>query len=216
MNRMTPKEFMEQLGLSLTSVGVEVNDQVFSSVDEARGYLQKVSGSVSITLRGKSPARVQPNSSAVNPYSPKSVAQVMDGQLYQIKVKRYMTRTATPEFNFMSQWNNDVPMPLRVMVGRKLQETKGMVKMELWGQMVGETEIICMKCGRVLNNKVSQYFGLGPECGGHNYTNPFESKKELAAAVKENDKKLREMTWTGWIIKSAIETEVKIDDQGAY
>ena len=123
---------------------------------------------------------------------------------YIIKVKQYMTRPASPTFDFMDKWNNGVPMPLRVMVGRKLKETRGMVKMELRGEIIQEVNPVCMKCGRTLTNPVSQYFGIGPECGGHNYINPFETYAELKQAVAETRKQLQDITWTGWIIKSAI------------
>lgn len=123
---------------------------------------------------------------------------------YIIKVKRYMTEPASPSFDFMDKWNNGVPMPLRIMVGKKLEETKGMVKMELRGEIVQEINPVCMKCGRTLTNPVSQYFGIGPECGGHNYINPFETDAELKQAVAEIRKQLQNITWTGWIIKSVI------------
>ena len=123
---------------------------------------------------------------------------------YIIKVKQYMTRPASSSFDFMDKWNNGVPMPLRVMVGRKLEETRGMVKMELRGEIIQEVNPVCMKCGRTLTNPVSQYFGIGPECGGHNYINPFETYAELKQAVAETRKQLQDITWTGWIIKSAI------------
>jgi hypothetical protein len=46
---------------------------------------------------------------------------------------------------------------------------------------------------------------MGPECGGHNYTNPFESEEELKSAVESYRKNyLQKITWSGWIIKSAI------------
>lgn len=126
---------------------------------------------------------------------------------YVIKVKRYMTEPASPSFDFMDKWNNGVPMPMRIMVGRKLEETRGMVKMELRGEIIQEVNPVCMKCGRTLTNPVSQYFGIGPECGGHHYISPFETDAELRQAVAETRKQLQNITWTGWIIKSAIEEQ---------
>lgn len=128
----------------------------------------------------------------------------------RIKVKRYMTQKSTPSFDFMKKWNNDEPMPLRVMIGHKVKETRGMVYMELHGDIYAEKICTCMKCGRVLTNPVSQFFGIGPECGGHNYVNPFESKEELNEAVSEYKKQLQSIKWNGWIIKSAIEEEVAV------
>ena len=125
-------------------------------------------------------------------------------QVYRITVKKYMTQKATLQFDFMKKFNADVPMPLRIMTGTIDKETPGMVHMTLHGDMYAETMCTCMKCGKTLTNKVSQYFGIGPECGGHNYVNPFDTEEELKQAVAQYRKKLQEMTWSGWIIKSAI------------
>lgn len=127
-----------------------------------------------------------------------------DKQVYRITVKKYMTQKATMQFDFMKKWNNDIPMPLRMMTGTIDKETPGMVHMTLHGDMYAETMCTCMKCGKRLTNKVSQYFGIGPECGGHNYVNPFDTKEELKDAVTAYRKHLQEITWSGWIIKSAV------------
>ena len=124
--------------------------------------------------------------------------------MYKITVKQYMTKPATPEFNFMAQWNNDNPMPLRTMVGDIIQETRGMYFMRLHGDITEKVTRTCMKCGRELTNPVSQYFGIGPECGGHNYVNPFNSEEELEKAVEAYREELNKTVWTGWVIKSAI------------
>lgn len=133
--------------------------------------------------------------------------------MFRIKVKPYMTKESTTSFDFMRKWNNNIPMPLLVMTGTKLEETRGMVKMSLHGDLSEEGELIscCMKCGRPITNPVSQYFGLGPVCGQHNYTNPFDTEEELKAAIHEYRSKLNEITWTGWIIKSAI---VEVEELG--
>jgi len=136
--------------------------------------------------------------------------QVVDTSEVRITVKRYMTEQATPQFDFMAKWNNNNPMPLRTMTGRVLKETRGMVQMELHGDIWAKKILVCMCCGRKLTNPVSQYFGIGPECGGHNYVNPFDSEEELKEAVDAYKKRLQETTWTGWIIKSAITEEVPV------
>lgn len=122
----------------------------------------------------------------------------------RITVRQYMTKPATPEFDFMARWNNNNPMPLRTMVGTVEKETRGMVYMKLHGDIYAKQICTCMKCGRELTNPVSQYFGIGPECGGHNYVNPFNTEEELRNAVSEYRAKLQNITWEGWIIKSAI------------
>ena len=124
-----------------------------------------------------------------------------------ITVKKYMTQKATPQFDFMLKWNKDNPMPLRTMVGHKIKETPGMVYMELHGDILAEKTTTCMCCGRKLTNPVSQYFGIGPECGNHNYVNPFDTEEQLKEAVASYKKKLQAITWKGWCIKSAITKE---------
>lgn len=131
-------------------------------------------------------------------------------QEYRITVKQYMTRKSTPEFDFMAKWNNDMPMPYRTMTGKKIKETRGMVYMELHGDIWADKIFTCMCCGKKLTNPVSQFFGIGPECGGHNYVHPFDSDAELKAAVNSYKKQLQSVTWTGWVIKSAIQEEVEV------
>lgn len=124
--------------------------------------------------------------------------------MYKITVRQYMTKPATPEFNFMAQWNNDNPMPLRTMVGDIIQETRGMYFMRLHGDITEKVTRTCMKCGREITNPVSQFFGMGPECGNHGYVNPFDTEEELQKAVEAYKKELNNIIWTGWVIKSAI------------
>lgn len=128
---------------------------------------------------------------------------------YKVEVKGYMLKKSSPDFNFMAQWNNDNPMPLKIMYGVKLKETRGMVFMRLHGDIKQTITQRCMCCGREITNPVSKYFGIGPVCGNHNYTNPFDTEEELRAAVEAYRVKLVNTIWEGWIIKSAIET---IDD----
>jgi hypothetical protein len=127
------------------------------------------------------------------------------GELYRITVRQYMTRKATPDFNFMVTWNNNNPMPLRTMVGTIERETSGMVYMKLYGDVDGSQVQRCLKCGAPITNPVSKLFGMGPECGSHQYINPFETEEELKIAVDDYRRNyLNRITWEGWIIKSAI------------
>ncbi|MBO6272865.1 hypothetical protein J6O48_08825 [bacterium] len=131
-------------------------------------------------------------------------------QEYRITVKQYMTRKATPEFDFMQRWNNNIPMPFRTMTGTIVKETRGMVYMKLHGDIWADKIHRCMKCGKVLTNPVSQYFGIGPECGNHNYVNPFDTQEELKKAVDAYKKELQNITWEGWIIRSSIIETVEV------
>lgn len=117
---------------------------------------------------------------------------------YKITVKKYMIEKSSPEFDFMLKWNNDNPMPLRTMTGTVEKETRGMIYMKLHGQ--AEPVIKCMRCGRTLTNEVSKMYGIGPEC----ITKiPFIMNLDMND-VEGIKKKLVDVTWSGWIIKSAI------------
>lgn len=184
---------------------VEVNGQSFDSLDSALKGLKNFDGQLTIVLNKGAGERVSQAS--------QQVEEVAGDKIYRIKVRQYMTRPSTPQFDFHDKWNNGNPMPMRIMVGKKLKETKGMVQMELWGEITEEVTTHCMRCGRTLTNPVSKYFGIGPECGNHGYNNPFDDEEELKRAVKEVDKQLREIKWTGWVIKSAIEEETYLENR---
>lgn len=184
---------------------VEVNGQSFDSLDSALKGLKNFDGQLTIVLNKGAGERVSRASQRVE--------EVAGDKIYRIKVRQYMTRPSTPQFDFHDKWNNGNPMPMRIMVGKKLKETKGMVQMELWGEITEEVTTHCMRCGRTLTNPVSKYFGIGPECGNHGYNNPFDDEEELKRAVKEVDKQLREIKWTGWVIKSAIEEETYLENR---
>lgn len=169
---------------------VEVNGVKFESIEQAMSRYNASEGELRIKL--------YPVSKTVT----ESVTEAT-GQ-FRITVKKYMTQKATPTFDFMEKWNNNVPMPLRTMIGEVVKETRGMVYMKLHGDIYAEKICTCMKCGRTLTNPVSQYFGIGPECGGHGYVNPFDSEEELKEAVAAYRKQLQNITWEGWVIKSAI------------
>lgn len=178
---------------------VEINGVKYNSMADALAVDLRSFDSVSIQLLSTK------KNSAERKETRSSVVQNNVSTVYQITVKQYMTKKSSPSFDFMAKWNNDIPMPLRTMVGTIEKETKGMVYMKLHGDIVARQVQFCMKCGKPLTNPVSQFFGLGPECGGHNYVNPFESEDELLAAVEQYRREyLQKITWEGWVIKSAI------------
>lgn len=127
-----------------------------------------------------------------------------DGVEYKIQVKKYMTEKSSPRFDFMANWNNDVPMPFVIMSGTIEKETRGMYYMKLHGK--AERTSVCMCCGKKLTHPVSMLYGLGPECGQHAYINPFNSEEELQQCIDEVYKKIADVKWEGWVIKSAIKT----------
>ena len=178
---------------------VEINGQPYDDIQTAISQFKVGSGEICIKLHPLT-KKVQKLDS-VNP-QPIPVS-ANDGEI-RITVKKYMTEKASPQFDFMEKWNGNNPMPYRTMVGRVIKETKGMAQMELHADIWAEKIYTCMCCGRPLTNPVSQYFGIGPECGGHNYVHPFNSDKELRDAVAAYRKQLQSVTWSGWVIKSAI------------
>lgn len=176
---------------------IEVDGTIYPSVEIARNSLSvDIKNINSIKLCDKQ--KQAPES--------KPVTLASDGAtVYRITVRQYMTKPSNPSFDFMAKWNNDNPMPMRTMVGTVEKETSGMVYMHLHGDITSEITQYCMKCGKPITNPVSQFFGMGPECGGHNYTNPFESEEDLKSAVEAYRRThLQKILWSGWIIKSAI------------
>ena len=175
---------------------VEINGVVYDSIQDAQRSVTENSVSIDYIFLHA----VQKNAEK------RKITQIESNPTqYVITVKQYMTKKSSPSFDFMAKWNNDNPMPLRTMVGTIERETNGMVYMKLHGDIIAEKVQHCMKCGKPITNPVSQFFGMGPDCGGHSYVNPFESEEELKSVVENYRKNyLQKITWEGWIIKSAI------------
>lgn len=182
---------------------VEINGVTYDSVADARKFVAE--NSVSIEYIFLHAVQKNAEKRKITQFESKPTQ-------YVITVKQYMTKKSSPSFDFMAKWNDDNPMPLRTMIGTIEKETKGMVYMKLHGDIIAEQTHFCMKCGRPITNPVSQFFGMGPECGGHNYVNPFESEEELKSVVESYRRNyLQKITWEGWIIKSAIESQEEVE-----
>lgn len=177
---------------------VEVNGKSYTNVNKLYRANLELNGNIHIKLYPKVKKAVNEAGNAKKEHT------TQERQEYRITVKKYMTEKSNPQFRFMEDMNNNNPMPLRIMTGYVEKETRGMVYMHLHGEMYADTMCTCMKCGKKLTNKVSQYFGIGPECGGHAYVHPFDTQEELDKAVADYKKKLQAVTWSGWVIKSAI------------
>lgn len=124
------------------------------------------------------------------------------GKSYKITVKKYMTEPATSNFDFQDKWNNGKPMPLCIMQGEVIKETRGMYYMELEGKAEPMTR--CMRCGRILLNPVSKLYGIGPECSEKVRLIRIESEKEAREKWNQIVEEIGNIKWTGWVIKSAI------------
>ena len=167
---------------------LDIGDKHYASIQDAESDFKSVSDDTHIKLLTK--------------HKRANITQIDAQKEYRVTVKAYMTREATPEFDFMKKWNNNIPMPLRTMTGIEVKETKGMVYMKLHGQ--AEPVIRCMRCGRTLTNPVSRHYGIGPECMSKL---GFVCDIDDVTTIK---KKLVDVTWEGWIIKSSILEREKV------
>ena len=124
------------------------------------------------------------------------------GKSYKIIVKRYMTEPSTSNFDFQDKWNYGKPMPLCIMQGEVIKETRGMYYMNLQGK--AEPTSKCLVCGKTLTNPISKLYGIGPECSEKVGLIRIESEEEAKEKLKHIMEQIDDITWTGWVIKSAI------------
>lgn len=131
-----------------------------------------------------------------------SLERMEVGRAYKITVKKYMTEPATANFDFQDKWNNGKPMPLCIMQGEVIKETRGMYYMSLQGK--AEPISRCLVCGKPLTNPVSKLYGIGPECSEKVGIIRVESEGEAREKWNELVKQIGNIKWEGWVIKSAI------------
>ena len=124
------------------------------------------------------------------------------GKSYKITVKKYMTEPSTSNFDFQDKWNNGNPMPLCIMQGEVIKETRGMYYMNLQGK--AEPTSKCLVCGKTLTNPISKLYGIGPECSEKVGLIRIESEEEAKEKLKHIMEQIDNITWTGFVIKSAI------------
>lgn len=124
------------------------------------------------------------------------------GKSYKITVKKYMTEPATVNFDFQDKWNNGIPMPLCIMQGNVIKETRGMYYMNLQGK--AEPTSKCLVCGKTLTNPISKLYGIGPECSEKVGLIRIESEEEAREKLKQINEQIDNISWKGWVIKSAI------------
>ena len=124
------------------------------------------------------------------------------GKSYKITVKKYMTEPSTVNFDFQDKWNNGKPMPLSIMQGEVIKETRGMYYMNLQGK--AEPTSKCLVCGKTLTNPISKLYGIGPECSEKVGLIRIESEEEAKEKLKDIMKQIDDISWSGWVIKSSI------------
>lgn len=150
------------------------------------------------TLEGKT----KEINTEVEDYICPPVQKMEVGKSYKITVKKYMTEPATSTFDFQDKWNNGKPMPLCIMQGKVIKETRGMYYMNLQGK--AEPTSKCLVCGKTLTNPVSKLYGIGPECSDKIGLIRIESEEEAKEKLKHIMEQIDNISWTGWVIKSAI------------
>lgn len=137
-----------------------------------------------------------------NDYLCGSVEKMEIGKSYKITVKKYMTEPATSTFDFQDKWNNGIPMPLCIMQGEVIKETRGMYYMSLKGK--AEPTSRCLVCGKPLTNPISKLYGIGPECSEKVGLIRIESEEDAKEKLKHIMDQIDDISWSGWVIKSAI------------
>lgn len=140
-----------------------------------------------------------------------SLERMEVGKSYKITVKKYMTEPATANFDFQDKWNNGEPMPLCIMQGEVIKETRGMYYMSLKGK--AEPTSKCLVCGKNLTNSISKLYGIGPECSEKVGLIRIESEEEAKEKLKHIMEQIDDISWTGWVIKSAIKEWEMIDNE---
>ncbi len=191
---MKTTEAIEMISLMKNWKGeVEVNGVHYNNISEVK--ISDLNDFDNVTIHLSSAVKKSLKSS-------NSVLIDDDKKQYRITVKQYMTKPASPEFDFMTRWNKDIPMPMRIMQGTVEKETRGMVYMKLHG--FARQTITCACCGKELTNPVSRYYGIGPIC---------LAKLGIARQIDDIDnikEDLAKIEWEGWIIKSAITEQEEI------
>ncbi len=124
------------------------------------------------------------------------------GKSYKITVKKYMTEPATANFDFQDKCNEGKPMPLCIMQGEVIKETRGMYYMNLHGK--AEPTSRCLVCGKTLTNPISKLYGIGPECSEKVGLIRIENEDDAKEKLKHIMAQIDDITWTGFVIKSAI------------
>ena len=168
---------------------VEIDGIQYDSIQDAMSVLKTLKDNIDIKLLSN-------NKNANMSVTEASNDALEQDTEYEITVKAYMTKKATYDFDFMLKWNNDEPMPMRVMQGTVEKETKGMVYMKLHG--LAKPTVTCYCCGKELTNPISRHYGIGPIC---------LSKLGIVREIDDIEnirEELVNIEWSGWIIKSSI------------
>ena len=177
-----------------------INGKNFKNKRDAEEFLNNYKGGVTITLGGE-PSLFNSNTAFEKPVV-ESNRNKNNEVWYELEVKRYMTNYNSSFF--LNSLNEQGPMPFIIMIGKKLEESQKMVKMECYPEIRNTRQTRCIKCGRTLFDEVSQYMGIGLECGFEKYRKQIQSGEEPEIVQISINQELKKFKWVGWIIKDAI------------
>lgn len=185
---------------------LRVNGMVFENSADAYDFFKNFDGDVVVEFNFKE----RKITATGEVQAEKTEEEYEDQKLYRVKVRQYMTKPPTQDFDFHTKWNGGREMPMRIMVGKVVGETPGMYKMDLFAKPMPSS--ICMVCGKTLTHPVSLIYGIGPECGRHFHMNPFDTEEELEASFEQLKQRMADIEWCGWIPKKAFEEMEVIED----
>ena len=137
-----------------------------------------------------------------------TVNKMQVGKSYKITVKKYMTEPATANFDFQDKWNDRKPMPLCIMQGDVIKETRGMYYMNLQGK--SERTSRCLVCGKTLTNPISKLYGIDTKYNKKVGLIRIESEDDAKEKLEHIMTQIDDITWAGWVIKSAIKEREEI------
>jgi len=172
---------------------VEINGVEYDSIKDATNAFKRKTDEIHIILKSN---HKNANMSVTDVSNDASNDALERETEYQITVKPYMTKKSSVDFDFMLKWNNDVPMPMRIMQGTVEKETRGMVYMKLHG--LAKPTITCYCCGKELTNPISRHYGIGPICLGK-----LGITRDIDDVENIRDE-LVNIEWEGWVIRSSI------------
>lgn len=175
---------------------ININGKDFPSLKEAEEYLSTYKGGLTVTIGAGS------KKGTLFSKSPATAPKEEDSVWFRMEVKYYMVQY-TPDF-FLHTLNSEGPMPFIFMIGRRLEETEKLIKMECYPDIFETRTTRCIRCGGNLYDPISQRIGLCTECGGSKYIKMLRDGSDIEHVRATMSEEFRGLKWTGWVVKDAI------------
>lgn len=185
---------------------ITVNNVVYSNSSEAYEAMKDYSGPIEIVLNAKKPS----DSAKSDTDGGTSEVSNEESVEFRVRVRAYMTKPPTEDFDFATRYNNGIAVPLREMHGTVIGETRGMYKMKLHGKL--RPTKTCIRCGRTLAEPVSMLYGVGPECCEKMGIIRCATEEEVQDALEYMQAEAEEICWEGWLPKKSI-LEMEVVDE---